>query len=187
MAKFYDTISDDHAAFIRKQHLFFVASAPLSEDGHINVSPKGMDSFRVLAPDTVAYLDLTGSGNETSAHLMENGRITFMWCAFEGSPLIMRLYGQGEVVLPSSEAWSDLAPHFTLIPGARQIIRATIDMVQTSCGFAVPRLDFRDERQKLVEWAEHKGEDALVAYRKKNNLCSIDDLPTPLGEVLAAD
>lgn len=186
MAKFFDHINDDQAKFIARQHIFFVATAPLGEEGHVNLSPKGMDSFRVLAPNRVAYLDLTGSGNETSAHLMENGRVTFMWCAFEGAPLIMRLYGTGGVALPNSDAWDELAPHFTLIPGARQIVYAEIDKVQTSCGFAVPRMDFREDRQTLVDWAEKKGDDELIDYRRKKNACSIDDLPTPLGAVLAA-
>jgi hypothetical protein len=184
MAKFFDAISDDHAAFIRRQHLFFVATSPLSADGHVNLSPKGMDSFRVLGPNQVAYLDMTGSGNETSAHLRENGRVTFMFCAFDGPPNIMRLYGEGRTVLPGDADWDALAAHFTLLPGTRQIITADIHKVQTSCGYAVPQFDFREDRQQLVKWAEHKGEDGLADYRRQKNACSIDDLPTPLGDAL---
>jgi hypothetical protein len=187
MAKFFDQISPAHAEFIGKQHVFFVASAPLAAESHVNLSPKGLDSFRILGPNSVAYLDLTGSGNETSAHLMENGRITIMFCAFSGNPLILRLYGRGDVVLPDTERWAAFAPHFTLLPGARQIIAIDVYSVQTSCGFAVPKLEYREDRQKLVDWAEQRGEDGLVKYRRDKNVCSIDGLPTPLGERLTGE
>ena len=181
MAKFYDHIPEDQQAFIREQHVFFVASAPLSPDGHVNVSPKGMDCFRVLGPNQVAYLDLTGSGNETSAHIAENGRITFMFCAFAGPPNILRLYGHGQTVLPDSNEWAALHTQFPDYAGARQIIVAEIDRVQTSCGFAVPFMDYQSERETLVKWAETKGEPALTDYRNTKNIKSVDGLPTPIA------
>src|SRR2546421_3471475 len=129
-------------AFIEAQHLFFVATAPRADAGHINLSPKGMDTFRVLSPDRVAYLDLTGSGNATAAHVVENGRITFMFCALEGKPMILQLYGRGRAVLADSPQWAELSPLFPQLPGARQIIVADISRVATSCGFGVPMLNF---------------------------------------------
>jgi hypothetical protein len=181
MAKFFDSITPDHLEFIGKQHMFFVATAPLGADGRVNMSPKGLDSFRHLGGNRVGYLDLTGSGSETSAHLLENARITFMFCAFDGPANIMRLYGRGSAAVRGTPEWDALAPHFNLIPGARQIITAEISTVQTSCGFAVPLYDFVGDRDTLVRWAETKGEDGLVEYRQKKNLCSIDGLPTPLA------
>lgn len=182
MAKTDDAIDDTNRAFIEAQQLFFVATAPLSPDGHANLSPKGLDSFRVLSPTRVAYLDLTGSGNETSAHLRENGRITFMFCAFAGPPKILRLYGRGETVLPSDDRWTELIPRFGERPGTRQIILATIDLVQTSCGFAVPFYDYVGQRETLTRWAEAKGDAGLETYRSERNAHSIDGLVTPLAE-----
>lgn len=181
MAKYYDDITPDLQDFIRSQHLFFVASAPLSAEGHVNLSPKGLDSFRILSPTRVAYLDMTGSGNETSAHLHENGRITFMFCAFDGAPRILRLFGTGRAVLPNTPEWDEFAPHFTLYTGVRQFIVADITTVQTACGFAVPLYDYQGQRDTLVKWAETKGEDGLDAYHREKNMKSIDALPTPLG------
>lgn len=181
MAEFYDQISDDLAQWISEQHIFFVGSAPLSAEGHVNLSPKGQDSLRVLAPDRVAYLDMTGSGNETSAHLKENGRITFMFCSFDTAPRILRLYGRGRVVLPSDPEWDELCPHFMLYPGIRQIIVADIDQVQTSCGFAVPLMDYQGERGALIRYWEQKGKDeGAVKYQQESNQHSIDGLPTHL-------
>ena len=179
MADFYDSITDELRAFIEAQHLFFVATAPLSGDGHINLSPKGLDSFRVLDPNRVAYLDMTGSGNETSAHLLQNGRITFMFCAFEGAARILRLYGRGETILPGSSGWDALAPHFTIYTGARQIILAHIDQAQTSCGYAVPLYDFKAQRETLTKYWEQRD---AHAYQQEHNLRSLDDLPTDLGK-----
>lgn len=181
MAKVHATITDDLHALIMAQPLFFVASAPLAADGHINVSPKGLDCFRILGPLQVAYLDLTGSGNETSAHIAENGRITFMFCTFTGAPNIVRLYGQAATIVPDDPAWAELRPLFPAHPGARQIIRAEISRVQTSCGFGVPLMEYVGQRDTLPRWAEAKGDDGLVAYRQQKNVRSIDDLPTPLG------
>lgn len=183
MAKVFDAITDELQKFIVQQRLFFVATAPLSATGRVNLSPKGMDSFRILSPNRVAYLDLTGSGNETSAHLSENGRITFMFCAFEGAPLILRLYGTGFTVLPQSDDWQALASLFPDIPGVRQIIVADIDRVQTSCGHGVPFYEYQEERDNLVKWANKKGEDGLRAYQQEKNRVSIDGLPTPLGQI----
>ncbi len=185
MAKWYDEITDELQAFIARQQMFFVASAPLSAEGHVNLSPKGMDSFQVLNPSRVAYLDLTGSGNETSAHLLENGRMTFMFCAFEGPPRILRLYGSGTVVLPGQAAWDELAARFTLYSGARQIIVADITKVQTSCGFAVPLYDYQGQRDTLVKWADTKGAAGIQDYWQEKNVRSMDGLPTPLGDELA--
>jgi hypothetical protein len=185
MAKLYDQITDHLAEFIRAQPMFFVASAPLAADGHVNVSPKGLDCLRILSPQRVAYLDLTGSGNETSAHLRENGRVTFMFCAFSGPPNIVRLYGHGRTILPGSEAWAQLAPMFPEYLGARQIILADIHRVQTSCGYAVPLMDYKGDRDTLIRWADAKGSQGLEEYRCEKNVESVDGLPTPLAEHLA--
>jgi hypothetical protein len=180
MGKFYDAISPEHIAFIGKQHLFFTATAPLSKDGHINLSPKGLESFKVLDNRRVAYMDIIGSGNETSAHITENGRITFMFCSFEKVPLILRLYGTGRTVLPEDEAWEELAEHFTIYPSTRQIIVADIHKVQTSCGYGVPFYEFVGERSIHFDWAEKKGEEGLEIYKQEKNTVSMDGLPTPL-------
>lgn len=182
MGKVYDSITDDHREFITTQQVFFVATAPLNPDGHVNLSPKGLDCFRILAPDRIAYLDLTGSGNETSAHLRENGRITLMFCAFAGSPKILRLYGRGETVLPDSAEWAELRPLFGEHPGTRQIVVAKISRVQTSCGFGVPIYEYVGQRDTLNRWADAKGRDGLESYRHERNTRSIDGLVTPLGE-----
>lgn len=182
--KVYDAIGDDLRRFIEAQQVFFVASAPLSADGHVNMSPKGLDTFRILAPNRVCYLDLTGSGNETSAHLRDNGRITFMFCAFSGAPNILRLYGRGEVVLPGDDLWDELRPLFINYPGARQIVVATIGRVQTSCGFGVPLYDYAGQRETLVRWADNRGPERLKTYHAERNARSIDGLATPLGSRL---
>jgi hypothetical protein len=178
MGKVLECITPELKAFIEAQPLFFVASAPLSHEGHVNLSPKGLDCLRVLSPDRVAYLDLTGSGNETAAHLRENGRITFMFCSFTGAPRILRLYGTGEVVPQGSAGWGDLAALFPSYPGVRQIVTADITRVQTSCGFAVPRMETIAQRHTLLRWTEAKG-DALPAYWREKNARSIDGLPAP--------
>ena len=183
MGKFHDTLQPAHRAFIEAQHLFFVATAPLSAEGHLNLSPKGVDSFRVLSDTEVAYLDLIGSGNETSAHLLENERITFMFCAFQGAPNILRLYGKGFTVLPDTADWHRYAPHFTLYPNTRQIIVANLHLVQTSCGFGVPLFDYAGERDICFTWAEKKGKQGLIDYVQEKNRVSLDGLPTKLGNV----
>ena len=187
MARTYPAITDELRAFIEAQQIFFVASAPLAAEGHVNVSPKGLDSLRVLGPLRVAYLDLTGSGNETSAHLRENGRLTLMFCALAGPPRILRLYGTGAAALPGSAAWAELRPLFPGHPGARQLIVAEIARVQTSCGFGVPLYEYTGQRDTLLRFAATKGEEGLETYREQKNARSIDGLPTPLGERTTAE
>ncbi|MBL1176526.1 pyridoxamine 5'-phosphate oxidase family protein [Pantanalinema sp. GBBB05] len=182
MAKVFDQITEELQNLIAAQAMFFVATAPLSPSGHVNMSPKGLNSFRILSPHQVAYLDLTGSGNETSAHLQENGRITFMFCTFQEPPCILRLYGQGRAILPNSPEWNDLYTQFVPIPGARQIIIADISRVQTSCGLGVPLFEYQAQRQSLVMWAEKKGEQGLKEYHQLKNFVSVDGLPTPLSQ-----
>lgn len=180
MGKFFTTIAPHHADFIRHQKMFFVATAPLAEESHINLSPKGLDSFRVLSESRVAYMDIIGSGNETSAHIEENGRITFMFCAFDGPPNILRLYGKGHTVLTGTEEWEELSKLFTLMPSTRQIIVADIHKVQTSCGFGVPLYEYMGERDHVQKWAEKKGPEGLESYKEEKNQFSIDGLPTAL-------
>jgi hypothetical protein len=187
MAKVFDHITPDLQQFIAQQHLFFVATAPLSPTGHVNLSPKGFDSFRILSPNRVAYLDLTGSGNETSAHLQENGRITFMFCAFQEPPCILRLYGQGMVVLPGDSDWESLYALFPAIPGTRQIILADIDRVQTSCGLGVPLYEPVNQRQALAQWADKKGATGLRQYWEQKNVVSVDGQLTPLGRQIKSE
>ncbi len=181
MGKLHDSITPAHAEFIKGQHIFFVSTAPLSANGRINLSPKGLDCFKVLSQNKVAYMDLISSGNETSAHTLENGRITIMFCSFEKSPNILRLYGKGFAVLPGTADWEMYAPEFTLYPSTRQIIVANIDLVQTSCGFGVPLFDYAGERDIHFEWAAKKGAEGLHEYVLEKNLKSLDGLPTDLG------
>ncbi|MBD2449368.1 pyridoxamine 5'-phosphate oxidase family protein [Nostoc sp. FACHB-152] len=187
MAKLFESITEELQEFITAQHLFFVGTAPLSSTGHVNLSPKGLDCFRILSPHRVGYLDLTGSGNETSAHLQENGRITFLFCAFTDTPLILRLYGKGCVILPNSPDWDSTYSLFTQLPGTRQIIVADIERVQTSCGFGVPMYEYQGQRQILVDWASKKGEEGVREYQQKKNLMSIDGLPTPVSQLFEAE
>src|SRR3954462_15112381 len=143
MGKEYDGIDSEVQAFIGRQHVFFVGTAPTSTDGHLNISPKGLDTFRILGPRSVAYLDLTGSGIETGAHVRENGRITLMFCAFEGRPLIVRLYGRGRVVQPGDPEWDGLVAHFPGLPGARTVVVVDVERIADSCGYAVPVYEFK--------------------------------------------
>ena len=180
MAKVYPEIDEEMAAWIQAQPLFFNASAPLDPDGHVNLSPRGLDTLRLLGPNQVAYLDLTGSGNETAAHLTENGRITLMFCAFTGRPRILRLYGKGRVVLPGDPQWGPLRPRFPAdLPGVRQIVTVDVHRIQTSCGFGVPLMEYRGQREDLVQWAEKKGEEGIADYHLRKNSVSIDGLPAP--------
>ena len=176
MAKFYPRLDDTLRDFIGEQKIFFTATAPPSE-GRINLSPKGMDTLRCLDDKTVAYLDLTGSGNETAAHLAADGRMTMMMCSFTESPLILRLYGRGRVVRPGDAEWGALRPHFPALPGERQIVVLDLESMQTSCGFAVPVYELKEERQMLVEWTLKKGDDGIREYRREKNQVSIDGLP----------
>ena len=177
MGKIFDTIDDRLRSFIEQQAMFFVATAPRGDDGHVNLSPKGLDSFRVLGPTTVAYLELGGSGAETIAHLRENGRITVLFNAFSGPPKILRLYGQGRAVFPADAEWEGLIEHFTPMPGVRSIIVIECERIADSCGFGVPRYELQGDRTQLTDWATRKGEDAILDYMKKNNRLSIDGLP----------
>ena len=180
MAKFYSELSDDLQVFIAEQHIFFVATAP--ENGRINLSPKGMDTFRCVHGSEVMFLNVTGSGNETAAHLVENGRITIMFCSFEKRPLILRLYGQGKAIHPRDTEWDRLFAQFDSIPGARQIIQLQIESVQTSCGFGIPFYEFQGERDTLNRSVIQKGEAGLHQYWEEKNQVSIDGLPTYLLE-----
>jgi hypothetical protein len=179
MAKQFERIEPDVAGFIRRQHIFYTASAAAT--GRVNISPRGADAFRILDPSTVAYLDQTGSGNETAAHLRIDGRLTIMFCAFESTPMILRLYGRGTALPAGTASYRELlrtALDDQEVPGARQIIRLDVEMVQTSCGFGVPLFDYRGDRPTLRRWAEAKGPAALSAYRREKNARSIDGFPT---------
>ena len=157
MGKSFDRITPELSRWIQRQHLFFVATAPLASDGFINCSPKGMDTFRIVTPRAVAYLDLTGSGIETIAHARENGRIVFMFCAFEGSPKIVRLHGAAEVHVPGSPRYELLSPLFPSHLGSRAIIRADLTRISDSCGYAVPEYSYQRDRDTLTRWSASKG------------------------------
>ena len=183
MAKQFPAIEVSHRDFIQRQHIFFVASA--ARKGRVNLSPKDGAALRVLGPNQVAYLDVTGSGNETAAHIRADGRMTLMFCAFEGAPMILRLYGLGSVLQRDSATYSELlATAFAgeERPGARQIIMLDVDLVLTSCGYGVPLFDYAGERATLTRWAESKGEDGLRDYRREKNARSIDGFPTGILE-----
>jgi hypothetical protein len=182
MAKQFQALTPEHSAFIAKQHLFFTASA--TAEGRINLSPKGLGGFRVISETSVCYLDLTGSGAETAAHLLADGRLTIMFCALEGPPLILRLYGTATSIMRGTSAYAELlSAHFQNEepPGARQIIVQSIEMVQTSCGYGVPTFAYEGERPSLINWAQAKGEEGLKAYRAEKNTKSLDGLPTGFG------
>ncbi len=178
MAKFYSELTEALQSFIAEQHVFFTATAP--HQGRINLSPKGIDTLRCLDAHTVAYLDLTGSGNETSAHLIENGRMTMMFCSFSDRPLILKLYGTGRVIRSIDPDWNALYAQFKPIAGARQIIEMQIESAQTSCGNGVPIYEFVEERSAIVTWAEKKGQAGLEQYWRDKNQVTIDGLPTYL-------
>lgn len=182
MAQQYEALNEEHMAFIARQHMFFVASA--ADGAKINLSPKGLGGFRVIGERQVCYLDLTGSGAETAAHLRADGRLTIMMCAFEGQALILRLYGRGRS-LPrgSAEYAALLAKHFDNQeqPGARQIVVLDIEMVQTSCGYGVPKYAYEGQRDTLIRWAQSRGAEGVAAYRAENNVVSLDGLATGLA------
>lgn len=181
MAKQFDRLDERLSTFIAAQKIFFVASA--APQGRVNVSPKGMATFRALSPRQIAYLDVTGSGAETAAHLAgdSGGRLTVMFCAFEGAPLILRLYGRARAHARGSEGYRAMIGAFEPeLPGSRQIVVLDVDLVQTSCGFGVPLFAYEGDRDTLVRWAEAKGEDGLEAYWREKNTVSIDGLPTGL-------
>lgn len=185
MADFTDTLTPDHIAMIQQQPVFFVATA--AQDGRINLSPKGYDAFRVLAPDRVGYLDLGGSGNETNAHLLADGRITVMFCNFQQPALILRIYGTGTPVLPADPEWDALAGNFTLLPGTRQIFDIAVESVQTSCGWGVPVMELEKERQTLVKYHAQADPEAWAAKMSQRRT-SIDGLPArPTDRYIAGD
>ena len=176
MASVIDALDDRMVEWIHAQPVFFVASAP-AEGGHVNVSPKGHDTLRVLGPRSVAYLDLTGSGAETIAHTRENGRLTIMLCAFEGPPRILRLFGTGRAHPLGTERYAELAPAFPALPGARSIVELEADRIQSSCGYAVPFMTLEEERPTLRQWADRKSDEELREYWGRKNATSIDGLP----------
>ncbi len=177
MADRFSSLRPDLADWWRAQPMFFVATAPSGDAGHVNLSPKGYDTLRVLGADRVAYLDLTGSGVETIAHLRENGRITLMACAFTGNPHISRIYGRGAVHPLGTRGFDELAPEFPELPGRRAVIEIEVERVMTSCGYAVPLMELVDDRERLIEWARAKGDDGIEAYWRKKNAESIDGIP----------
>lgn len=177
MGRIYETLDGEIGDFIRRQHLFFVATAPTDPEAHLNISPRGLDCLRILGPTTVAWLDLTGSGIETVAHVRDNGRITLLFCAFEGTPRIVRLYGHGEVIPATSPLYAELRPRFPPLPGARAIIRVHVTRIADSCGLGVPLMTFVSDRRQLVASAVAKGPQGLRDYRLRRNAASIDGLP----------
>jgi hypothetical protein len=184
MAKQFTQIEPNIADFIARQHVFFTASAVAGS--HVNVSPREARALRVLGPDKVLYLDQTGSGNETSAHVRAGGRVTIMFCAFQGAPMILRLYGKGRIIARGSAEYDALlaAEYDGVEPvGARQMVELAIDRVQTSCGYGVPLFDYAGERPSLTRWAESKGEEGLAKYRREKNVRSIDGLPSYFADV----
>ena len=172
----YDALEPAHQRFVEKQPIFFSGSA--ARDGKINVSPKGMDALRVLAPNRIIWRNLTGSGNETAAHLADNPRMTIMWCAFSGPPMILRAYGTARAVHRNDADWDDLNGHFEENFAARQIFDLSVEMVQKSCGYAVPEMTFEKNRDTLVKWAENKGEDGVKEYWATRNTQTLDGVAT---------
>jgi hypothetical protein len=180
MAKQFSGFTEDHTRFVAEQHVFFVATA--APTGRVNLSPKGMDSLRILGPNRLIWLNVTGSGNETAAHLLEDPRMTLMWCSFTTRPLILRAYGTARTSASGAADWAELYAQFPDTPGARQIFELDVDLVQSSCGYAVPFMDFRAPRDTLKGWAEQKGPDGIAAYWQERNETSIDGKPTGIGE-----
>jgi hypothetical protein len=177
MGKAFAELDETNVKWIKKQRMFFVATAPTAVDGLLNLSPKGLDAFAVIDPTTAAYLDIVGSGVETIAHVKQNGRLIFMFCAFEGPPRILRLWGKGEVIERADARWPEMRERFPEMPGERSIIVLHIARVQDSCGYGVPRYAFEEDRTTLTDWAVKKGPDAVDEYIAKNNEKSIDSLP----------
>jgi len=176
MARRYEQLQSQHIEFIKKQHIFFVATA--GAEGRINLSPKGMDSLRVLDSHTIAWLNYTGSGNETSVHVQDNGRMTIMFCSFEKEPMIMRLYGQAKVIHPRDSAWQETSALFKEYIATRQFFILDVDLVQTSCGFSVPFFEYQGERELLVECSEKKGKQGIEEFWQERNQISLDGLET---------
>jgi len=176
MSEKFEKLADKHIEFIEKQSMFFVGTA--AKDGLVNVSPKGMDSFRVINNSKVVWLNLTGSGNETAAHVIESNRMTIMFCSFEKQPLILRLYGQAKIIHPRDDRWNELSVLFPSYIGARQFFELELSLVQTSCGYAVPFYELKGERPTLSKWAEKKGKEGVEQYWKEKNTQSLDGQST---------
>jgi Pyridoxamine 5'-phosphate oxidase len=180
MGQKFTELNKFHIDFIQQQKMFFVATA--ASHGRVNLSPKGFDSFRIFNQNQVAWLNVTGSGNETAAHMLDNPRMTIMFCAFEGKPVILRLYGNAKAYYPRDQEWENYMQHFELLPGTRQIFVMNIDLVQTSCGMGIPLFDYKNQRSALIEWAEERGKLGVEEYWRKKNQLSIDNMPTGLFE-----
>ena len=180
MGKRFDQIGKSHRKFIEAQRMFFVGSA--APDGRVNISPKGLDSLRVMGPNRVIWLNITGSGNETAGHLMENNRMTLMWCAFEGSPMILRCYGSARAIHTSSTEWDDLYIHFKPHRSARQIFDMSVELVQNSCGYVVPLMEYRGERDTMDNWVSAKTDQDIRDYWTERNALTIDGRPTGIPE-----
>lgn len=180
----FPEITDRLRDFIEAQHLFFVGTA--ARDGRVNISPKGLDSLRVLGPNRVIWLNGTGSGNETAAHLLDVPRMTVMFCSFGAKPLILRLYGTARAIHEGDADWDELLAAFPPMQGSRNIFDLHVDLVQTSCGFGVPLMDFRSERETMAQWAAKKGDVGIAAYQQEKNRISLDGLPTGLPELHAS-
>ena len=178
MGKCYQELNPKLQSFINEQKLFFVSTA--APEGTINISPKGMDSLRIIHSKQIAWLNLTGSGNETAAHLNEAPRMTLMFCAFDGNPLILRIYGNAKTIHPRDEEWSSWLSRFPAMPGARQVFLMEIDLVQTSCGSGVPQFDYKGDRSLMIDWAEKKGEDGIKEFWEECNQTSLDGKPTKI-------
>ena len=176
MGKKFTEIAPELQEFIKNQKIFFVGTA--AETGNVNISPKGMDSFRVINKNKIAWLNLTGSGNETAAHLLKNNRMTIMFCAFEGKPMILRLYGTAKIYHPRDQEYNELISLFPSTPGSRQIIEMEVDLVQTSCGYAVPFMDYKEDRTVLKDWAQKQGQEKIETYWEEKNTVSIDGFET---------
>ncbi len=177
MGKSFDAITPELETWLAAQRFFVVATAPIAADGLVNCSPKGHDTFRVIGPREVAYLDLTGSGVETIAHLRENGRIVLTFFAMDGAPRIVRLQGAGDVLEPGMPEYAELVGRFPALPGTRAIVRVRLSRIADSCGYSVPRFTYTGERDTLIRWAESKGDAGLAAYRAEHNVRSLDGLP----------
>ena len=180
MGKQFKSISEKHQQFIKQQKIFFVATA--TKSSRVNLSPKGMDSLRIIDGNRIVWMNLTGSGNETAAHLLEDSRMTIMFCSFEGKPLILRTYGIAKVYHSRDKEWDDLISLFPSSAGSRQIIDLKIDLVQQSCGMSIPYFDYNEERNQLKDWTEKTGEDGIKKYWIEKNLKSIDGKPTNILE-----
>lgn len=180
MAKQFPTIEPAHQKFIESQHMFFVGSS--APTGRVNISPKGMDSLRILSPNRLVWLNYSGSGNETAGHLLQSNRMTVMWCSFTTRPMIMRAYGTAKTVHPRDAEWAELSEHFNAGLGARQFFDMDVNMLQTSCGWAVPFMDFNRERDTLEKWADDKGQSGVETHWQEKNQYTIDNAPTKILE-----